>query len=249
MQLTSQSPSAHFAPPPSALAPADAPSPPLSDAEFDTVQRAVEHYLGTLLRLGVHVHVRRDFDRYVSIRRAHGDHHLNQAFDPTHTNFHRRDFWLLVEDREGTEIATFCMRTIEVANFYSIIQSQSLWFNKRPHLVDPRFIVSCTIPPFGGLVAHGGGMWVRKDRRGTCISWVLLRLGRALALRNNSGMILDNPDPKRLGIKNYGLARVELMTDGWFPPEGRTATVHLCHADRQECIQSLTHPIPAALAA
>src|SRR5262245_33466046 len=90
---------------------------PLSDAEFDRVQRAIEAYLATLLQVGIRVQVRRDFDRYVALRRAHGDHHLNQAFDPAHTRFDRRDFWLLMEQQgDGGTVATYCLRVLDTDN-------------------------------------------------------------------------------------------------------------------------------------
>lgn len=229
--------------------------PPLSDAEFDRVQRAIESYLATLLELGIRVHVRRDFDRYVGLRRAHGDHHLNQAFDPAHTRFDRRDFWLLMEQqRDGSAVATYCLRVLDVDNFYTEVHSQRFWFGSAPRLVDPRFVVTCEVPPFGGVVASSGGMWVRPDKRGGGVSKIVPRLARALALRNSAvehdcGMVLNNPEAARLAIRNYGYARVGLMTDGWFPPEQADMRVDLCHADRAECLASLIEPAALAAAA
>ena len=229
-------------------------APPLTDDEFETVQRSIEAYLARLMEIGLHVHVLRDFERYVATRRINGDHHLNQAFDPTHTHFDRRDFWLLLEDQNGKTAGTYCMRILDVENFYAEIQTQRFWFGPRLRVVDPRFVVSCSIPPFGGVVASCGGMWVRPDRRGDGVSRIVPRLARALGLRNSNiehdcGMVLNNPDPARLAVRNYGYARVELMTDGWFPPEQCDMVVHLCHADRAECLASLITPAALSLAA
>ena len=229
-------------------------SAPLTDGEFDLVQRSIEAYLARLRDLELHVHVLRDFERYVAVRRANGEHHLNQAFDPAHTQFDRRDFWLLLEDHAGTTVATYCMRILDVENFYTEVQTLRFWFGPKLRLVDPRFVLTCSIPPFGGVVASCGGMWVRPDRRGGGISRIVPRLARALGLRNSNidhdcGMVLNNPDPARLAVRNYGYARVDLMADGWFPPEERDMTVHLCHADRAECLTSLVAPTALALAA
>jgi hypothetical protein len=229
-------------------------APPLTDAEFDIVQRAIEAYLERLREIGLRVHVLRDFKRYVATRHTNGDHHLNQAFDPAHTEFGRHDFWLLLEERGGSAAGTYCMRMIAVKNFYTEVQTQRFWFGPKLRLVDPRFVVDCKIPPFGGLVASCGGMWVRPDWRGSGVSKIVPRLARALGLRNSQiehdcGMVLNNPDPARLAVRNYGYARVELMTRGWFPPEQCEMTVHLCHADRAECLASLVAPDGLSLAA
>jgi hypothetical protein len=248
MLSPTRDPSPFVAPPIPAL------SAPLTDPEFEAAQRAIEAYSERFIAMGLRLHVLRDFGRYVATRRAHGDHHLNQAFDPAHAQFDRRDFWLLLEERSGDAVATYCTRIFEVENFYHEVQTQRLWFGPKLRLVDQRFVVSCSIPAFGGVVAHDGGMWVRPDCRGGGISKVLPRLARALALRNanidhDCGMFLNAPDPERLAVRNYGYARVELMVDGWFAPEQETAVVHLGHADRSECLASLAEPAPALLAA
>jgi hypothetical protein len=228
------------------------------------VQSAIEDYIAALADAGITLRVRRNFETYAAIRRGYGDLHLNQAFDPRHIRFGDRDFWLLAENRQGEAIATHCLRRFLVEDFYDLIRSQVLWFGTRPHLVDPRFVVSCAIPPFGGEVVHGGGLWVRQDYRGSArLSFILPRLARAIALRmapfdHDSAMIRNDPrDPPRLadrkaafmGLRAYGFARVHRFVDGWFPPEGRNAAMHLCHATRAEALTSLVAPSPGVLTA
>lgn len=208
---------------------------------------------------GIALRVRRNFDHYVAVRHAHGDHHLNQAFDPKCVKFGKDDFWLLAENRSGEPIATYCSRRFAVPNFFSLVQSQALWFGAGPRAVDPRFVVDCEIPPFGGEVAHGGGLWVREDHRGrNNLAAVLPRLARAIGLRNqpldfDTGMIRNDPaDHPRMadrkaafmGIRTYGFARVARFVEGWFPPEGREAIMHLCHSSRREVFASLA-PLPS----
>jgi hypothetical protein len=239
-------------------------SPRLTDAEFGAVQRAIDGYIEALRESGLRLHVQRDFQAYVAVRRAHGDHHLNQAFDPRHARIGHRDFWLRLDDGDGDTVATFCMRVCEVEDFYAVIRTQSLWFGIRPTLVDPRYVVSCVIPPFGGVVGHGGGLWIRPDRRGQRgLVQLLPRLARALALRNHdidhdSAMLLNSAEPAAsekvrrraaAAARTYGFARAEPFVQGWFPPEQRDATMHLCHATRQEAIDSLGEPAPLQLAA
>ena len=44
------------------------------------------------------------------------------------------------------------------------------------------------------------------------------------------------------GVEAYGFARACRFVDGWFPPEGREAVVHLCHSTRAEALASLVTP-------
>lgn len=224
------------------------------------IQLTIEEYMAALTDAGLILRVRRNFDAYAAIRRDHGDHHLNQVFDPRYARFGDRDFWLLVENRRGEAVGTYCLRRFVVDDFYDLIRSQALWFDARPHLVDPRFVVTCAIPPFGGEIAHEGGCWVREDYRGSArrlrLSRVMPRLARAIALRNRpfdhtSAMIRNDPrDPPEvtnrravsLAIGAYGFARIHPFVEGWFPPEGREAIMHLCHATRAEAVASLAPP-------
>lgn len=232
--------------------------------ETTIIQSAIEGYIAVLEALGLSLRVRRNFHDYAAIRRRNGDGRLNQVFDPRFVKPGERDFWLLVMDEWGDAVATHCLRRFVVEDFYDLVRSQRLWFGARPHLVDPRFVVACEIPPFGGDVAHGGGLWVRRDYRGSAkLSFILPRLARAIALRSapfdhDSAMIRNNPaDAPRLadrkagfmGRRTYGFARVHRFVDGWFPPEGRNAIMHLCHATRAEATASLLAPLPDILTA
>jgi hypothetical protein len=229
----------------------------LSTEEHACIQQAIENYISSLGAEGIALRVRRNFETYIAIRHQHGDIHLNQAFDPKFVRFGPHDFWLLAENRSGEPLATYCSRRLVIDNFFDLIRSQALWFGNRPRLVDPRFAIDCKIPPFGGEVAHGGGLWVREDYRGSSqLAAILPRFARAIALRNrpldhDSGMIRDDPQdsPKLadrkaifMGVRSYGFGRVERFVSGWFPPEGRDAIMHLCHSTRAEIMESLISP-------
>jgi hypothetical protein len=229
----------------------------LENHEFAQVQQAIEGYIDTLAEIGIIVRVRRDFDLYVATRRALGDTHLNQAFDPAFTRFKPSDFWLHAQNQDGKLIATYCMRRLVVDDFYGLVRSQALWFGT-PQKTDRHFIVDCDIAPFGGVVSHGGGLWVREDHRGAWrrprLSTILPRLGCAIGLRDapfdhESAMILVDPHcpielveqkATSLGIGAYRFTRARPLVKGWFPPEGREATVFLCHSTRAEALASLT---------
>lgn len=236
----------------------------LSTSEFACVQQAIEGYIETFAVGGISLRVRRNFSDYAAIRRAHGDSHLNQAFDPIYTRFGPDDFWLLAQNQMAEPIATYCVRRLVIEDFYQVIRTQALWFGGVCP-IDPRFVVKCEIPPFGGEVAHAGGLWVRKDYRSAFrhprLSTAMSRFACAITLRmrpfdHDSAMIrIDPRDPPAvadqkavsLGVDAYRFARVRRFVDGWFPPEGRDAVMHLCHSTRAEAVASLVVP-PSSVA-
>jgi hypothetical protein len=229
----------------------------LATYEAARVQLAIEGSIAALGEAGISLHVRRNFSNYAAIRRAHGDVHLNQAFDPRETCFGQDDFWLLAENHRGEAIATFCLRRLFVEDFFALIRSQALWFSNGSSPVDPRFVVECAIPPFGGEISHGGGLWVREDYRGRSrLAIIMPRFARAIALRcrpfdHDSGMIRKDPKDRSeiaerkavfMGKRVYGFARVHRFVDGWFPPDAREAVLYLCHSKRAEAVDSLVAP-------
>ncbi|HEV2098233.1 MAG TPA: hypothetical protein VGR45_04835 [Stellaceae bacterium] len=238
---------------------------PLSANESVRIRRGIDRYRAALAAAGISLRECHNFADYAAIRHAHGDTHLNQAFDPAFTRFGPDDFWLLAQNSSGEPVATYCVRRLAVENFYDLIRSQALWFGGRS-VADPRFVVDCQIPPFGGEVAHAGGLWVREDYRGATrqprLSTVMSRLACGIALRNrpfdhDSAMIrIDPNDPPdladrkavALGVNAYGFARACRFVNGWFPPEGRDAVMHLCHSTRAEAVASLS-PSPSTAAA
>ena len=228
--------------------------PQLNPNEKQITQTTQSRFRDTLTENGISLCLRSDFNEYVGIRHRHGDTHLNQVFDPRHVKFSAGDFWLLAENARGEAIATYCLRRFLVEDFFDLIETQALWFSTRSRLIDRRFVVECEIPPFGGEVVHGGGLWIRGDYRGASrLAVVLPRFARAVALYDrsfdhDSAMIRNNPeDPAEtverkatyMGRKVYGYARVHRFVDGWFPPERRKAIMHLCHSTKTEAIASL----------
>ncbi|HUC70777.1 MAG TPA: hypothetical protein VMS01_06265 [Stellaceae bacterium] len=216
-----------------------------------------DKYRNMLEESEIRLQVKHDFATYKAIRQTHGHRHLNQAFDTRYVEFGADDFWLLAENQAREPIATYCLRRFVVDDFYDLIRSLTLWFSLRPQPADPRFVVQCRIPSFGGEIAHGGGLWIRDDYRGASrLAVVMPRFARAVALLrrpfdHDSAMIRDEPDDRPdaaerkatyMGSRVYGFARVRRIIDGWFPPEGREAIIHLCHATRAEAIASLFDP-------
>ena len=227
----------------------------LSESELYSVHIAINKFVIFLDMHEISLDLQHDFSSYVKIRRNHGDRHLNQAFDPEYTSFNKEDFWLCARNRRGEAIATYCVRWFVIDDFYRLIRSQALWFSASPCPIGRPLVVECDIPPFGGEITHGGGLWVREDWRGSSrLAFVLPRLGRALSLSkrpfdHDTGMIRNDPrdSPKTAerkaafaSLRVYGFARVSQFVTGWFAPEGRNAIMHLCHATKVEAIASLS---------
>src|SRR5262249_45918150 len=94
------------------------------------------------------------------------------------------------------------------------------------------------------------------------LAFVLPRLARALSLRerafdHDTGMIRSAAcdsakTAERKAVfaakRTYGFARSSRFVDGWFPPEGRKAIMHLCHSTKAEAIASLMDQVPAGSA-
>ena len=220
----------------------------------DTIQSRIEFHTEAAASQGISLRVMSNFDHYVAIRRAHGAVDLNQAFDPRTTRFNDIDFWILAANIKDEAVGTYCLRHLIIDDFYTLVRLESLWFGRQPPPADPRFVVQCEIPPFGGLVTHGGGLWVRRDYRGRSkLSKILPRLARAIALRDwpldhETAMIRSRPSDTPelaerkavfMGVRAYGFARVNRLVNGWFPPDGRDAVMHLCHSTRNEAVASL----------
>ena len=224
-------------------------------SERDVLNQAIDACYGAAERHRITFRIRKDFNEYVAVRRAHGDIHLNQAFDPAFTNFDYLDFWVLGENFKSEAIVTYCVRHFKVADFYTLIRSQALWFGPRLRTVDPTFMLKYTIPPFGGQVTHGGGLWIRRDYRGySGLAQIIPRFARSVAFLHwpadhDSAMIRNDPsdtpqlaDRKAvfMGTRTYGFARVGRFVNGWFPPEERHAIMHLCHVTRAEALLTLS---------
>ena len=171
----------------------------LNEAELSAVHVAIDKFVTILSMYDISLDIQHDFSSYVAIRHDHGDLHLNQAFDPAYASIGKQDFWLRARNRRGEVIATYCVRWFNIDNFYRLIRSQALWFSAGPGPIGRALAFECDIPPFGGEITHGGGLWVRPDWRGSSrLAYVLPRVARALSLSerpfdHDTGMIRNDP--------------------------------------------------------
>jgi hypothetical protein len=223
---------------PPVIQPLGAP-PRLSDAAFAAVQRHCARTLNELLRMGLTVHVERDFEAFAHYRRSVGDRLVNPTFDPALCRIGPSDFWLRVVDDAGDLAATTAVRVFEdVDDFYHLMRTGALWCDRPLRLVEP-CETACAIPAFGGVIAYWGGMWVEPPHRGRGLAKIVPQLQRGLLLRNSpfdyeTGLVFD----PLVGVaqRQYQFPRVELVVDGYFPPTRRPTRVHLCHMTTDEAL-------------
>ncbi len=214
----------------------------LSDAEFACVQAHCARVINDILRLGLSVHVETDFHAFARYRKSVGDGFCYPSFDPTCCRIAPSDFWLRVVDDAGDIVAAQAARFFDdVEDFYHLMRSETLWYDRMIHEVG-RCRPNCTIPPFGGVVAHNGGMWVSRPHRLRGLAKLLPALSRGLQLRNHSfdfdtGLVFERIAQVALTLYQY--PRCELVIDGYFPPTGKSERVYLCHMSRDEALRSV----------
>jgi hypothetical protein len=241
MPVGLQAPIAHVTPRPAA--PPSAPvSRPLTDAEFACVQTHCTQTMNEILRLGLVVHIETDFYEFARLRRSLGDGFCYPTLDPTHCRIGPAAFWLRTVDDAGDTVAVLAARIFtNVADFYQLMRAETLWDDRHVHEVG-RCQPICSIPPFGGVVGHSGGMWVSPSQRGHGLAKLMQSLSRGLQLRNHAidvdtGLVFE--PLVRFALSQYEYPRCELVIDGYFPPTARPARVYLCHMARAEALSSM----------
>jgi len=222
----------------------DSANPPLDDAEFDLVQSFVARLLPAFRRRGLEFHVSSDFDEFVAIRRASADGFVYPTYDPRQSRISPADaFWVKICNDAGDVVAGQATRIFDVPDFYQLLQSGRLWFDRALAPV-PRFIVDCDLPSFGGRIAHLGGLWVDKEYRGNKLAALICATTRALTLRNHgfdheTGLCFEPIALRRLPIESYGHPQLALCVDGYFPVTRKDERVYLSHLSRAQALRQM----------
>jgi hypothetical protein len=215
---------------------------PLTDAEFACVQAYCTRTLNNILHLDVTLHVEHDFREFARLRRSLGDGFCYPSLDPAQCRIEPDAFWLHVLDDAGRTMATLAARIFsDVEDFYQLMRSETLWNDRHLHEVG-RCRPSCTIPSFGGVIGHSGGMWVCPSQRGRGLAGLMQSLSRGLQLRNHAidfdtGLVFE--PLVQFALNQYRYPRCEPVIDGYFPPTAKTARVYLCHMTRDEALRSM----------
>jgi GNAT superfamily N-acetyltransferase len=213
----------------------------LAPEDLATVQRFVEGAFERLAAIRVDLTVETDFEAFAANRRGVADGLVYPTFDPRHSSLSSGAFWLRAADRSGRTVATSAAKVFDAPDFFELVRSERLWFDKGPRLVGPTPVVECAIPPFGGRVCHQGGTWVHPDRRGLGLAATLTALSRALMLRNHgidfdTGVVSEASFRSRLAEVAYRYPRVEICVAAYEGFAGYPEPVYLCHMTRAEAL-------------
>jgi hypothetical protein len=215
---------------------------PLTDAEFGCVQDYCARVMNDIVRLGLSIHIEHDLHAFARLRRRMGDGFCYPSLDPTQCRIGPDAFWLHACDDAGETTAILAARVFaEVDDFYRLMTSETLWWDRRLHPVG-RCRPLRSIPAFGGTVGHSGGMWVSPTQRGRGLPKLMQGLSRGLQLRNHAidvdtGLVFE--PLVTFALRQYQYPRCELVIDGYFPPAGKDARVYLCHMTRAEALSSM----------
>jgi hypothetical protein len=214
----------------------------LSDGEFALVQDYIAHVMEEVLEMGLRLEIEHNFDLFASIRGRVADKWVYPACDPHLSDIETDALWVRAVDRGGETVATGAVRIFETDDFYELMRSERLWF-RTPGIGAPkRCPVDCSIPPFGGTIGHGGGVWVHPTWRGRGLAGIMPKFARALTVRNNeidyeTGLVFE--ELRSLPLRAYGFPRVAKIVDGFFPPTGKAERVYLCHITRNEVLTDM----------
>jgi hypothetical protein len=229
------------------LARAVSPARPLSDPEFACVQAFCARIIDDILDLALITHVESDFHAFARHRRSVGDGFCDPSFDPTRCTIGAGDFWLRVVDDAGDTVAAGATRILHgVDDFFQLMLSERLW-GERPLRPVGRCRPVCSIAPFGGVIAHFGGLWVEPSQRGRGLAKLVAALARGLALRNHAfdfetSLVFEPLVDVAKRQREY--PRCDLVIDGHFPSTGRSERVYLCHRSRAEALRAMGCAVP-----
>jgi hypothetical protein len=192
--------------------------------------------------IGAELSVESDFDELIDARAQSSDPWIYPTFDPRLSDLGEDALWLRAATPQGDTVATYAVRVFDTDDFYDLMRTGALWF-ARP--AGRRACGHVAAPvPIAGLVGHCGAAWVRPDWRERGLVQLLCRYGRGLLLRDfavehETGLVFERNFRSGLAQRAYGYPRVPNVIDGFFPPSGSEARVHLCHMSRTEMLADL----------
>lgn len=229
--------------------------PELDDAEFDLVQSFIQRLFPAYEARGLEFQVSSDFAEFVAIRHRSANGFVYPTYDPEQSAISPENaFWVKILNPAGEVIGGQATRIFETPDFYPLLRSGRVWFDRSLAPV-PKFPFDCPLPPFGGRVAHLGGLWVDEAYRGRRLASLICATTRAITLRNfgfdhECGLCFEPVALRRLPIDAYGHPQLALCIDGYFPVSGKLERVYLSHVSRVQALQQiargwgLTIPMP-----
>jgi hypothetical protein len=216
----------------------------LNNSEFDLVQSFIDRLFPAFQQRGFSFHVSGDFAEFVAIRRASANGFVYPTYDPGQSCVSPANaFWVKICNEAGDVIAGQATRLFDTADFYALLRSGRVWFDRTLAPV-PDFPFACALPNCAGRVAHLGGLWVDGPYRGHKLATLICATTRALTLRNfgfdhETGLCFEAIALKRLPIDSYGHPQLAPCIDGHFPVTGKPEHMYLSHVSRAQALQQI----------
>jgi hypothetical protein len=235
--------------------------PELDDAEFDLVQSFIQRLFPAYEARGFEFQVSSDFAEFVAIRRRSANGFVYPTYDPEHSDISPENaFWVKILNPAGEVIGGQATRIFETPDFYALLRSGRVWFDRSLAPV-PEFPFDCALPPFGGRVAHLGGLWVDEPYRGRRLASLICATTRAMTLRNfgfnhECGLCFEPVALKRLPVLSYGHPQLAVCIEGYFPVSRKQERMYLSHMSRAQALEQIASgwgladaPTPAQIVA
>jgi hypothetical protein len=226
-------------PPPQSHLHAVAPATP--PAGISDAQKLIVLFARLLARSGVHMTIRRDMAAWAeTVEQMDGNDGANPTFDPMHSDdiSDRNSFWIQLSDETGQTVACIAHRLFETPDFARLIRTNGLWYPKVHHLREQTTVLPTDLPRLGGRVGHGGGLVVARNYRSRGLSYVLPRLGRAIALRWYDLDWYTSVEMDKIAERGlprvYGNAHTVRCIDGWFQARQMNCQLYLSFMSRSE---------------
>jgi len=218
----------------------------LSETEFAVVQRAVAVMMDEALAIDLEISIGADWEEFGRLRGPRGEGGVYPTFDVRHSRIAAGDgLWVRIGERSGKLVALAAGRVFRTSDFMEVLRSERLWFDRSLRALSPAFRVVDSYfgdQPWGGVVSHGGALWVAPEFRRHGLSTFVPELVRALMARNfgvdwHTSLVFERL--VELARKAYGYSEAELVVDGFFPVTGTKERVYLTRMSRRELVARL----------
>jgi hypothetical protein len=211
---------------------------PLDGSESVSLQSHIDVISESISELGLDLHVERDFESFVEVRRRCDEPWIYPSFDPRLSDLSSAARWLRASTPDGDTVGTFALRVFDTSDFYDLMRSGALWFGETQSNDQPRCRVQTSVS-LSGLIGHCGGAWVHPAWRGRGLVQLLCLYSRALLLRDfdvdhETALVFERLYRNGLARRAYHYPRLLKVIDGFFPPTGTSEQVYLCHIAQDE---------------
>jgi hypothetical protein len=232
----------------------------LAAAEVAIFDVGINSLVAKLDELGLGLEIESDFKELGRFLASEGTF-VNPTYDPARSDLGAQDFWVRLLDRDGRTVACSAERTIYTQDFRMMVARGTVWYRGGFADIDGPSIVpvQTTGRAIRGKIGTSGSTYTAKAWRRHGLAMIASWLTRLISFRDfgtalNTGFVRDSLAQTTVPRQSYGYDHVELIIDGYFPPQNGPEKLYLCSIDRAEMVQRVLglpdHPTnPTALVA